>query len=164
MKYINEKVAYLKGLSEGMKLAEASDEGKMIGQLLVVLEDICDALDGVTEAHDDLQDYVEMIDDDLTDMEDFLIDIADENIAFENEDDETDDSLDMIDTEDEDDENDDIYEVECPHCGHVYLADFESFEADDVICPECDTKFSLNEETIERLKQAEDDSHHPEEE
>jgi hypothetical protein len=148
MKYINEKVAYLKGLSEGMKLAEASDEGKMIGQLLAVLEDICDALDGVTEAHDDLQDYVEMIDDDLTDMEDFLIDIADENIAFE----------------DEDDENDDIYEVECPHCGHVYLADFESFEADDVICPECDTKFSLNEETIERLKQAEDDSHHPEEE
>ena len=39
MKYINEKVAYLKGLSEGMKLAEASDEGKMIGQLLVVLEE-----------------------------------------------------------------------------------------------------------------------------
>lgn len=161
MKYINEKVAYLKGLSEGMKLAEASDEGKMIGRLLDVLGDICDALDGITEAHDDLQDYVEMIDDDLTDIEDFLIDIADEDITFEDEDDETDDSLDIIGTEDE---NDDIYEVECPNCGHVYLADFESFEADDVICPECDTKFSLNEETIERLKQAEDDLHHHEEE
>lgn len=157
MKYINEKVAYLKGLSEGMKLAEASDEGKMIEQVLDVLGDICDALDGVTEAHDDLQDYVEMIDDDLTDMEDFLIDITDEDIAFEDEDEEIDDPEDLMDMADEDD---DIYEVECPHCGHVYLADFESFEADDVICPECDTKFSLNEETIEKLKQAENGSHH----
>lgn len=143
MEYISKKVAYLKGLTEGMKLDKSSEEGRIITAMLDIFEDITDALDGLSEAHNDLQDYVEMIDDDMTDLEDYLLGEYDseDNGVF---DEDFDESLD----------EDDLYEVICPKCGEEYLTDFESFEADDVICPHCGEKFVLDDSVVEKLKQA----------
>ena len=70
MKYISEKVAYIKGLAEGLKLDTSSDEGRIIAALIDVIDDLTDAVDGIAEAHDDLADYVEVIDEDLEDLSD----------------------------------------------------------------------------------------------
>lgn len=149
MQYISNKVAYLKGLCEGLNLKSASKEGEILVQVLDVLDDISDALDGVSQAQNDLQSYVEEIDDDMTDLEDYVIGFDDDDdVFFTSDDDEADPA-----------DDDDLYEVECPACGHIYLTDFDSFEADDVICPKCNTKFTLAEDTVEKLRHAEACSH-----
>ena len=141
MKYIGEKVAYIKGLAEGMKLDTASDEGKILNQVLGALGDTTDALDSLTEAHDELPSHVAMTHDDMTDLEDYLVD---EDEAYVSDDD------------DDDDDDEDLYEVICPNCGAEYLTDFESFEEDDVICPECGEKFVLEERVVDQLNHAEE--------
>ncbi|MGL4546469.1 MAG: hypothetical protein ACRCUV_00375, partial [Eubacterium aggregans] len=59
---------------------------------------------------------------------------------------------------DEDDEyyedDDDLYEVICHSCGSAYLTDFESFEEDEVFCPECGEQFKLEEKVVEELTHA----------
>ena len=50
MDYIKEKVAYLQGLAEGLKIEESSAEGKVLFHIIDVLDDITDALDGLAEA------------------------------------------------------------------------------------------------------------------
>lgn len=141
MEYISNKVAYLKGLAEGMQLDKMSNEGKMLSEVLDVLGDICDALDGLSQAQNDLQSYAENIDDDMTDLEEFFMDLGDDDEESTPEDD------------------DDLYEVQCPACGHVYLTDFESFAEDDVICPKCNTKFTLPEDTVAKLREADHHDH-----
>lgn len=138
MKFIKEKVAYIQGLADGLGVDTTSNEGRIIDKILDVLGDITDALDGVAEAHDELEDYVEMIDDDMTDLESYLLDYEDD------------------DDDDFDDEDEDFYEVICPSCGSAYLTDFESFEEDDVFCPECGEKFTLEEKVLEGLTHSDD--------
>ncbi|MGV8907265.1 MAG: CD1247 N-terminal domain-containing protein [Acetobacterium sp.] len=130
MKYINEKVAYTKGLMDGLDLDKNTNEGKVLVQVLDILEDIVDALDGLTEGQEELEAYVEMVDDDLTDLEEFILD--EEDLLDDDDDFEFDD--------------DDYYEVVCPECGNVYITELESFENDAVICPDCGTPFHLEEE------------------
>jgi predicted RNA-binding Zn-ribbon protein involved in translation (DUF1610 family) len=67
-----------------------------------------------------------MVDDDLSDLEEFILD------------------EDFLDDDDED-LDDDYYEVICPECGNVFITDFESFEDDSVVCPECGEPFILDE-------------------
>lgn len=131
MKYIKEKVAYLQGLVDGLGIAENTDEGKVLVKMLEILGDITDALDGLAEAQSETEEYIEMIDDDLTDLEEFILD------------------EDLLDDDEDDDE--DLYEVICPACGESYFTDFESFDADEVICPFCNEKFILEEEVLDQL-------------
>lgn len=140
MDYIKEKVAYLKGLSDGLGLDDSTNEGKVILQMLEVLGDITDALDGLAEAQDELQDYVETIDDDMTDLEEYIL----ENEGYD------------LDDDDDDEEGDDVYEVICPKCGAAYLADFESFEDDEVFCPECGEQFVIESKVMEKLTNADE--------
>ncbi|MGD9473424.1 MAG: CD1247 N-terminal domain-containing protein [Eubacteriaceae bacterium] len=126
MKFINEKVAYTKGLMDGLNIDESTNEGRILFQVMDILEDVVDALDGLTEAQEDLETYVEMVDDDLSDLEEFILD------------------EDFLDDDDED-LDDDYYEVICPECGNVFITDFESFEDDSVVCPECGEPFILDE-------------------
>lgn len=127
MKYINEKVAYTKGLVDGLALDQTSSEGKVLVQVLDILEDIVDALDGITEAQEELEEYVEMVDDDLSELEEFILD------------------EDLMDDEDFEFNEEEFYEIICPECGNVYITEFESFENDTVICPDCGAPFKLNE-------------------
>lgn len=131
MKYINEKVAYTKGLMEGLDLDTTTNEGKILVKILDILDDVVDALDGLTEAQEELEEYIEMVDEDLTDIEEFILD---EEGLFSDDDD------------DYDYDDDDYYEVICPACGNAYITEFESFENDAVICPDCGEHFCLDEE------------------
>lgn len=114
MEYITEKVAYLKGLCDGLGLDETTKEGKVLSKVVEVLEDITDALSGLKDAYNDLEDYVELIDEDLMEVEDDMYD------------------LDLL-------EDDDFYEVECPNCGEDFITDFDEMEEYDfeVECPNC---------------------------
>jgi hypothetical protein len=87
MDYLYEKVAYLNGLIDGMELDESTKEGKALIVIAEILEDIVEALEELDEDQAEMEEYVELMDEDLSNVEDELFgefDIDD----FDDEDDE----------------------------------------------------------------------------
>ncbi len=134
MSKLTEKISYVKGLAEGMQLNAENAEGKIIYKLLDLLEEADHELNEIRKAHNELDEYVESIDDDLCDIEDYLFGDDDDD-----DDDDDDSDWDAEDGEDEDDEEDDgVVEYVCPHCGARMTFDLDSFGSDeDYLCPNC---------------------------
>ena len=74
MKYLYEEVAYLKGLAEGLEISKETKEGKIIHKIIDVLESFADSIVELDEEQCDLAEYVESIDEDLSDIEDDIYD------------------------------------------------------------------------------------------
>lgn len=130
MSHLHENVAYLRGLSEGLKLNENSKNSKLILAIIDTLEDFAEVMDEVLEEQQNLSEYVETIDEDLAEVEDDIYD-------------------------DEDDEDDliDYLEVECPTCDRKFYVDedilYEGDDTDKVICPNCDEVVDINDLEVE---------------
>ena len=125
MSNLSDRVSYLKGLAEGLKLDTDKSEGKLIEKILEALSDITAEIDSLREDHDDLSSYVEAVDNDLSDLEDVVLGDDDEDDEFEDED-------------EEDDEDDGLVEYTCPHCGEEMTFEVDSFDFDeDYLCPNC---------------------------
>ena len=121
---ISEKVAYLKGLAEGLNLdTEKSKEGKLISVMIGILEELAMSVEDLEENALNLGEEIDVLSDDLADVEDVVFD--------EDEDD----------TEDYDD---DWFEVECPTCGETLVIDDEALAAGEVECPECGSRYAMD--------------------
>ena len=132
MKDLQKKVAYLQGLAEGMDL-DHSKEGKLIGEILGVLESMSDYIAYLQQQQEDLEDYLESVDSDLSDLEDEV---------FGDEDDEDED-------EDDDVDEDNLIDVECPNCHETVCFDSAILYDDqptEVTCPVCDAVVFSNDE------------------
>lgn len=113
---ISEKVAFLKGLAEGLKLDAETPEGKVLYQIMDVLQDIAYQLEDVDTDLDGIVDAVNDIDDSVADLEDAVF------------------------GEDECDcgcEDEDMYEITCPKCGNSVVVDFDVISQGDMLCPNC---------------------------
>lgn len=129
---ISEKVAYLKGLAEGLNLdTEKSKEGKLISVMIGILEEVGLSIEDLEENALALGEEIDVLSDDLADVE---------SVVFEDEEDD----------EDEEDE-DDYFEVECPNCEEPLIIDDEALAAGEIQCPNCETRFSLDlsDDTVE---------------
>jgi len=116
MDYLNEKVAYLRGLVEGLGISENTNEGKIIVNIIDVLDDIVKAIAELEASQAELDEYVETLEQDLSDVEQRVF-------GFD---------------EDEEDEDTSYIEVECPNCGETVYFDEEIFEdEDELMCPNC---------------------------
>ena len=70
---ISEKVAYLKGLAEGLNLdVEKSKEGKLISVMIGILEEIGMSIEDLEENTVALGEEIDAISDDLADVEEIL--------------------------------------------------------------------------------------------
>ncbi len=135
---LTEKVAYLKGLIEGLHLDETKPEGKIIKSMADILEDMALTVADLEDEVDALDEYVSDIDEDLAAIED---------IAYEDEDDyDEDDDDDFEDWEDEYDDEEEFYEVMCPHCSEVVYLD-ETIDPTEVTCPACLKEFDITEDS-----------------
>ena len=76
---ISEKVAYLKGLMEGMNLSADSNEGKLFRAIVDVLDEIALEVEDLTDEVMELGDGLDVISDDLGDVEDIIYDEDDED-------------------------------------------------------------------------------------
>ena len=128
---ISEKVAYLKGMYDGMGLdTEKSKEAKLIKSILDVLEEIGLSIEDLEENVEVLSEEIEDISDDLEEVEEYLLD----------EDEDWDD-------EDECDcgcEDDDFFEVACPNCEEDLVIDAAVLEAGFIQCPNCKERFTID--------------------
>ena len=129
---LKEQVAYLQGLTKGLNLTENSAEGKMLLKIVDVLDDVAEEMQCMSVAQEDLETYVETIDEDLTDLED-------EVYADEYDEEEPDDTVEYeIIADDAIDE--DFVEVACPVCHEevTFEADIlDDEDAVEVTCPYC---------------------------
>ncbi len=122
MSKLTDRISYLQGLAEGMKLNADKDSHKLILGILDVLGEVGNSIEALSEAHGELSDYVESIDEDLADLEADLYDDEDEDIAETEEDGDFEGGI----------------EYECPHCGATVEIDPDEVDFDeDALCPQC---------------------------
>ena len=124
---ISEKVAYLKGLAEGLKLDAESNEGKLFAAIIDVLEDMADEIADMQDEMVDLEDGLDAVSDDLSDVE--------ETLYFALDDDEDDD---------EDDEEEECFVTTCPECEEEVYFDESVLEDGEVVCPNCGAKLEFD--------------------
>ena len=71
----SEKVAYIKGLMEGLEIDTTKPENKILKEVVTVLEELTASNNALTEENIKLRDYIEEIDSDLGDLEEYVYDI-----------------------------------------------------------------------------------------
>ena len=139
---ITEKVAYLKGLMEGMKIDTETNEGKILSAMVDILEDIGLELEDLWNAQGELEDGLDVVSDDLEDIEDIVYDEDDEE-SFDDEDEE-----DVYEYE-EPEEDEDCYATTCPTCEETIYFDESVLEDGEVICPNCGEKLEFDMSSLE---------------
>ena len=97
---LSNKAAYIKGLMEGMKIDETTDQGKVLKAMAELMEEMAKAIEDVTVLADETVDVVDSLSDDLSDLEDDFYD------EFYGDDDDED--------YDYDPDDDTLYECVCP--------------------------------------------------
>ncbi len=129
----SEKVAYLRGLAEGLGIDSQSREGKLLDSVMDILEDLALDVQDLGGAFDELGEAVDQISDDLSDVEELL---------YDDEDDDDDDDDDDWDEDEEEDEEcggcccDTLfYEVTCPACDNTITIDEDVLELGQIECP-----------------------------
>ena len=132
---ISEKVAYIQGLYDGLGLdGEKSGEARILSELLDVMKEVGQRLDGVDTILDSFDEELDALGDSVADLEDAVFDDEDEEDA---------------EFEDYDDLDEDFFEIPCPTCGEDLVVDDEALAAGVVDCPACGGKFALSFEDEE---------------
>lgn len=119
---VTEKVAYLKGLVEGLGVDETSKEGRIIKAIVDVLDDMALTVSEMEDSVSEVAEQVDAIDEDLEDLEkDFYGD-----------------------DEDEEDDDSDYYELTCPKCGEKVYLDDDLLSDGEMTCPNCGEKLEFD--------------------
>ena len=130
---LTEKVAYLKGLAEGLNLDKDAKETKLFEAMFDILEDMALTVNDIDEDLAAVEELVDCIDEDLDELEDIIYD------------DECDCDCGCSCDDDFDcDCGDELYEVECPSCGEAIYLDESMFDEEYIECPECGEKLELD--------------------
>ena len=69
---LKEKVAYLKGLAEGLVLDADTKENKLMSVVIETLADMAEEIDSLNENALDIGEELDAISEDLADVEEFL--------------------------------------------------------------------------------------------
>jgi len=108
MDFLYEKISYLKGLADGLDVKADTKEGKLFNALLEVIEEIADGMSDIVEEQEEMNEYLDLLDEDLTTVEEEL---------FEDVEIDEDDDYDFDDDDYYDEDFDVESEDECDCCG-----------------------------------------------
>ena len=106
---LTEKIAYIKGLCEGLSLDESKPEVKVLNAVVDLLDDLAYEVQDMQELYDELSAVVDEIDEDLADVESELYD----------------------------DDDDVFYEVTCDACGKAINVSEDVLLEGEITCPNC---------------------------
>lgn len=148
MNDLSKKVGYLKGLMEGMDFSGDPSREKLFAAMADLLTEISDRVLSMEELMDDLNDYVESIDDDLAELEGRA-----EPAPHYSEDDDEDEYLsDLEESEDQlhllgaqeeiPEDAETLAGALCPECGKMFFVSAEDPEDAAYICPHCAKRIS----------------------
>ena len=111
------KVAYIKGLMDGMNFEADTPEKKLLVAIVDALEGIADSLHAVEEDTQYLSEYIEEVDQDLGDIEE-------EVFGY--------------------DDDEEFYELECEACGKKFCISEDMLELESIECPKCGESIELD--------------------
>ena len=117
---LSEKAAYIKGLIDGAKIKEEeSDIALILNKTAELLLDITESIEDVETCYNELNDYVEEIDEDLLALEDEVYeDVYDDDYE---------------------------YSTDCPECGASITITDEMLDEGKFTCPACGKEIVLDE-------------------
>ncbi len=128
---IMEKVGYLKGLVQGLKIDESTKEGEAILAIVDVLDEIALSIEELNDSQNEMSELVDILDQDLGAVEEDLYG----------------DGCDCCD--DDDSEEEELYEVVCPNCGEEIYLDEDDLDEGEIECPECGSELEFDMDSIE---------------
>ena len=131
---ISQKVAYLKGLAEGLALDTETKEGKLIAAIIDVLDEMSIRFEDIDDNLVDLEDGLDAVSDDLSEVEEALYEM-----------DEDDEEL---------DDDAEYFETTCPVCQEEIVFDEDTLDSGEIRCPTCGAKLEFD---LSDRAQAEDD-------
>ena len=140
----SEKVAYLKGLAEGLGLDKKEKEGKLFAAIIDVLDAVAADLEDLEENALDLGEEIDALSDDLAEVEDIIYD--------EDEDEDDEDEDDCCCGHDHDDAV--FYEVTCPACDNTITVDEDVLDLGAISCPNCGETLEFD---LDEIEDADDD-------
>lgn len=123
---VSEKVAYLKGLMEGLKVDPESDYGKLFAAIVDVLDEVSLEIEDLTDEVMELGDGLDVVSDDLADVEELLYD-----------------------TDELDDDDGQVYATTCPECEEEIFFDETYLEDGTIACPNCGAKLEFDAADLE---------------
>ncbi|MCH5296512.1 MAG: hypothetical protein J1E85_02460 [Ruminococcus sp.] len=126
---LTEKISYIKGLAEGLRLDESKPEVKVINAIIDLLDDIALDVTDMEDLYDELSAQVDEIDQDLATLESDVYD-DDEDCEC--------DCDDFCDCDDDFmDEEDPFYEVTCGACNQKINVSEDVLLEGEIECPNC---------------------------
>ncbi|MBQ8164532.1 MAG: hypothetical protein IJZ94_01770 [Clostridia bacterium] len=120
MGYLIERVSYLRGLADGMKLDKDSNEVRLLDEIIELIDDIATSVESLEEQQDDLSETLADLEEDFCDLEDYIYEDEDELCCDE---------------------------LECPNCGSILSIDEDILDDSDEItikCPNCGEDVSID--------------------
>ena len=119
-----ERVSYIRGLMEGRGIEDKDPMGKVVSEIVDVLDEMAASIEDMDDYMTELDEYVGEIDEDLEAVEDFLDDECDCDC-----------------------DEDDFYSVVCPNCGEEFCVDNETADKGELNCPNCgeELEFDLSD-------------------
>ena len=119
---ILEKVAYMKGLAEGLGLDTKSKEGKLLKVIMDILDDMALELQDIHAEQGEPEEGLDAVSDDLADVETYLYE-----------------------QDSEDDEDDgEVYQTTCPNCQEDVFFDEDILADGSILCPNCGEKLEFD--------------------
>lgn len=125
---IAEKVAYLRGLLNGLSFDVDSKESKMFEAVIDALDEIAMAVTDLEENQGEMEELVSILDQDLGELEEDFYDFDDDDDEFGDE---------------------EYYEVVCPTCGDTICLDEEMLDEGEIACPNCGENLEFDLDDIE---------------
>lgn len=123
-----EKLAYLKGLVEGLGLDETKKDTKVINNLITLLEDVVLSVTRLEEGYAEMQQQIDAVDEDLGEVEKDLYE----------------DECECDHCKDHAATDDIYYEVTCPTCGDTIPLDDDLINQREIDCPNCGEKLEFD--------------------
>ncbi|MDU7338726.1 MULTISPECIES: CD1247 N-terminal domain-containing protein [Clostridium] len=114
-----EKVAYIRGLTEGLELDTDKKEVKVLNAIIDLLDDIALTLADIEADHEELADQLDAVDEDLGTLEEEFYGDEDEDEEYDADDDDC------------------YYEVTCPACNETLCLTEDIINEGHIDCPSC---------------------------
>ena len=120
---LSEKAAYLKGLADGLGLADETKQDRILRGTIGLLSEMSEKLEGLDDEVGNICGELDEIEGDIYEADD--------------------------DADDEDDEQDGDagesaqYELTCPKCGAVTVVDEDTLLSQEIVCSKCGAPFDI---------------------
>lgn len=143
---MTEKVAYIRGLMEGLQLDETKKEVKVLDAVVELLDDMAATLSELEEGYQDMADQLDEVDADLGDLEEEYYgggcdcddDECDCGCGCDDDDEDLEDMMD-----------DCYYEVTCPSCLETICLSEDLIAEGKIDCPNCGETLEFDLDGIE---------------